>query len=186
MMCPKLSGEDNRMMTFGLVGWSGSGKTTLLTRILPELIGRGYSVSTMKHTHHRFDIDRPGKDSHEHRGAGATQVLITSSSRWALLTENRDDVEPEINDLIARMDPVDLVLIEGFKSYPHAKLEVYRPSVGKPNLAKDDDTIVAVATDEEVDVNGLPVLDLNDVPAIADFIERFCGLSPAVTAESGR
>lgn len=171
------------MMTFGLVGWSGSGKTTLLTKILPELIGRGYTVSTMKHTHHRFDIDRPGKDSHEHRVAGATQVLITSSSRWALLTENRDDIEPEIDELIQRMDPVDLVLIEGFKSYPHAKLEVYRPSVGKPNLADDDDSIVAVATDEKVAVNGLPVLDLNDVPAIADFIEEFCGLSRTTGTE---
>jgi len=158
------------MKIFGLVGWSGSGKTTLVASLVPELIGRGFRVSTMKHTHHNFDIDKKGKDSYEHRMAGATEVLITGASRWALLHENRDGPEPAIDDLLARMEDVDLVLIEGFKSHRHQKLEVYRPAVGKPLLSADDPTIVAVASDAHLDDVSLPVIDLEDIQAIADFI----------------
>ncbi len=164
------------MKIFGLVGWSGSGKTTLVAKLLPELIGRGYSVSTMKHTHHNFDIDRKGKDSYEHRVAGATEVLITGTKRWAMLHENRDAPEPGIEDLLARMENVDLVLIEGFKSHGHQKMEVHRPEVGKPLLCTDDPTIVAVASDAELKNVTLPVIDLEDVKAIADFIIGHTGL----------
>lgn len=165
------------MKIFGLVGWSGSGKTTLLVKLLPELIGRGLTVSTMKHTHHNVDIDRPGKDSYEHRRAGATEVLITGSRRWALLHENRDGQEPTIDDLLAQMSAVDLVLIEGFKAHRHHKLEVFRPAVGKPMLAADDPTIVAVASDAELGDIGRPVIALDDVGAVVDFIVGHCGLS---------
>ena len=161
---------------FGLVGWSGSGKTTLMKALLPDLIGRGYTVSTMKHTHHNFDIDKPGKDSYMHREAGAHEVLITGTKRWALLHENRDQPEPDIDTLLATMAPVDLVLIEGFKSHQHKKMEVYRPSVGKPLLAGDDPSIVAVASDEPLGDMPVPVLDLNDVAAVGDFVVGFCGL----------
>jgi len=164
------------MRIFGLVGWSGSGKTTLMRELLPELIGRGYRVSTMKHTHHNFDIDKPGKDSYMHREAGAHEVLITGAKRWAILHENRQTPEPSIDSLLARMEEVDLVLIEGFKSHPHSKMEVHRPAVGKELLAAEDETIVAVATDGELSWNGAPLIDLNDVPAVADFILDYVGL----------
>ena len=161
---------------FGVVGWSGSGKTTLMQALLPDLIGRGYMVSTMKHSHHSFDIDKPGKDSFLHRQAGAHEVLITGAKRWALLHENRDEPEPSIDSLLAKMAPVDLVLIEGFKSHPHMKLEVHRPSIGKPLLAADDRSIVAVASDEPIKGLSVPVLDLSNVHAIGGFIVGFCGL----------
>jgi len=164
-----------------MIGWSGSGKTTLIIQLIPELIGRGYSVSSMKHTHHNFDIDKPGKDSFEHRVAGAKQVLITGTKRWALLNENRDQEEPNIDELLLKMDSVDLVLIEGFKQHPHSKMEVFRTSVGKPLLAPEDPSVVAIATDEEVDGGDLPVIDLNDVGAVADFIIEFCGLEKRIT-----
>ncbi|MBC8339259.1 MAG: molybdopterin-guanine dinucleotide biosynthesis protein B [Rhodospirillales bacterium] len=174
------------MKIFGLVGWSGSGKTTLVSGLLPELIGRGLTVSTMKHTHHNFDIDKKGKDSFEHRMAGATEVLITGSSRWAILHENRDAPEPSIDDLLARMEDVDLVLIEGFKSHNHQKMEIYRPAVGKPLLAAEDQSIVAVASDAKAaDLPGLagrgvPLISLNDIKAIADFIIGHTGLESGV------
>jgi molybdopterin-guanine dinucleotide biosynthesis protein B len=161
---------------FGVVGWSGSGKTTLMIELLPDLIRRGFRVSTMKHTHHNFDIDKPGKDSFRHREAGAHEVLITGARRWALLHENRDDPEPHIDSLLANMAPVDLVLIEGFKSHSHKKLEVYRPSVGKEMIAAGDDSIVAVASDEPLPEIDVPVLDLNNVASIGDFVAGFCGL----------
>ena len=160
---------------FGLAGWSGSGKTTLMIKLLPALIEHGLTVSTMKHTHHRFDIDKPGKDSHSHRLAGASEVMVTSSSRWALMHELRDEPEPDIQHLLQRMSPVDLVVIEGFKSCRHPKIEVYRPSLGKPMLSINDDTVVAIATDEPVGVTDLPVLNLNDVAAIAGFILNCLG-----------
>ena len=170
---------------FGLVGWSGSGKTTLMTGLLPELIGRGLSVSTMKHTHHTFDMDRRGKDSYEHRAAGATEVLVTSSARWALLHELRDTPEPNIDELLGRMAPVDLVLIEGFKTYPHDKLEVFRSATGKSILCPDDPTIVAVASDDPLSGLAAPVLDLDDFPAIADFIIGHCGLEDRPSSQAG-
>ena len=165
------------MKIFGLAGWSGSGKTTLLVGLIPELTARGIRVSTIKHAHHRFDIDTPGKDSYEHRRAGATEVMVTSVDRWALMHENRGAGEPDVEALIARMTPVDLLLIEGFKSYPHEKLEVYRHANEKPLLAPDDDSIVAIACDGALADISLPVLDLNDIPSIADFIVSHCDLA---------
>ncbi len=164
------------MKIFGLVGWSGSGKTTLVAELVPELIGRGFSVSTMKHTHHNFDIDKKGKDSYLHRAAGATEVLITGAKRWAILHENREAPEPSIDDLLARMEDVDLVLIEGFKSHGHQKMEVHRPAVGKPLLSLDDPSIIAVATDADLDNVNVAVLDLEDIKAIGDFIVGHLGL----------
>jgi len=158
------------MKIFGLAGWSGSGKTTLLTRLIPDLIARGISVSTIKHAHHRFDIDTPGKDSYEHRKAGASEVMVTSVDRWALMHENRGKDEPDFGTLVSKMAPVDLLLIEGFKSYPHEKLEVYRASVGKNLLAPEDDSIVAIACDGALSDINRPVLNLGDIPRIADFV----------------
>jgi molybdopterin-guanine dinucleotide biosynthesis protein B len=154
---------------FGLAGWSGSGKTTLLAALIPELVGRGVTVSTIKHAHHEFDIDQPGKDSWRHRQAGAREVMVASSRRFALMHELRDAPEPSLDELVARMAPVDLLLVEGFKRDPHPKLEVHRPSVGKPFLYPDDPHIVAITSDETLTVP-LPLLPLGEVAAIADFI----------------
>ncbi len=164
------------MKIFGMVGWSGSGKTTLLKLLLPELIGRGFRVSTMKHTHHSVDLDQPGKDSYEHRMAGAEEVLITSSTRWALMHELRDSAEPDMDDLITRMTPVDLLLIEGFKHHRHDKMEISRGATGKPLICKDDSSIVAISSDQDHDDLGIPIIDLNDTAAIADFIIAHCRL----------
>ncbi len=164
------------MKIFGLAGWSGSGKTTLMVKLLPELIGRGLTVSTMKHTHHSFDIDKPGKDSYEHRAAGATEVMVTSSARWALLRELRGEPEPDMDAQITRMTPVDLLLIEGFKANRHPKMEVHRPAIGKPLLCVNDPTVVAVATDAPLNGVTVPVFDINDVFGIAEFIVAHCGL----------
>ena len=157
------------MRVFGLAGWSGSGKTTLLTKLIPEITGRGLTVSTVKHAHHEFDVDKPGKDSWLHRQAGASEVMVASSRRFALMHELHEAPEPSLDALIARMAPVDLLLVEGFKAHPHPKLEVHRPSVGKPFLYPDDPHIVAVASDEPLTVPR-PVLPLADAKAIADFI----------------
>lgn len=164
------------MRVFGIAGWSGSGKTTLLKGLIPTLIGRGLSVSSMKHAHHAFDIDVPGKDSYEHRAAGAREVMISSANRWALMHELKGDKEPGLDELISRMSPVDLLLVEGFKWEAHPKLEVHRPSVGKPLLQPGDRHIVAVASDTKLEGLGVPQLDLSDVAAIADFIMRRCNL----------
>ena len=168
------------MKLFGLAGWSGSGKTTLVMRLLPVLIGRGLTVSTVKHAHHSFDVDQPGKDSYEHRRAGACEVMVASANRWALMHEHRGGDEPPLDDLLARMTPVDLVIVEGFKAMVHPKLEIHRPSVGKTLLCTQDPHIVAIASDAPLAGVHLPVLDLDDVPAIADFIVDHCGLSRAV------
>ena len=165
------------MKVFGLVGWSGSGKTTLMTRLLPELIALGLRVSTMKHSHHGFDVDTPGKDSYRHREAGATEVMVASARRWALMHELRGDPEPDVEALIARMSPVDLLVIEGFKRHAHAKLEVFRPSLGKPLMAPDDPHVVAVASDGPIAGMAVPVLDLDDAPLIARFVAGHCGLA---------
>ncbi|MDP6926530.1 MAG: molybdopterin-guanine dinucleotide biosynthesis protein B [Rhodospirillales bacterium] len=164
------------MKIFGLAGWSGSGKTTLIVKLMPELVGRGFEVSTMKHAHHNFDIDEPGKDSYEHRVAGAKEVMISAANRWALMHELRGEEKPSVEELIGRMTPVDLLLVEGFKSHSHPKIEVHRPSVGKPLLQKDDKEIVAVASDEEIAGLPVPVLDINDSGTIADFIVKTCAL----------
>lgn len=161
---------------FGLVGWSGSGKTTLMTDLVPVLIGCGISVSTIKHTHHDIEIDKPGKDSYRHREAGATEVIITSPKRWALVHELRDVPEPDMGHLVQRMGPVDLILVEGFKSHSFPKLEVNRPVNGKPLLAAEDPTIVAIASDQSMADCKVPVLPLSDIGAIATFIIDYCGL----------
>jgi len=158
------------MKIMGLAGWSGSGKTTLVCKLIPELIRRGVTVSTIKHAHHTFDVDKPGKDSYEHRAAGASQVMVSSAHRWALMTEHRGAPEPVLKDLIAEMAPVDLLLVEGFKKDSHRKLEIYRASVGKPMLCREDPAIVGVASDEDLPSVSLPVIDLNDIAAVADFV----------------
>ena len=169
------------MKVFGLAGWSGSGKTTLAVKLIPELRARGLTVSSMKHAHHSFDIDRPGKDSYEHRLAGATEVLITSGERWALMRELRGQPEPRIDELLARMSPVDLVLVEGYKREPHDKIEVYRNHSRRPPLCREDPNIVAIASDRPdqpaLAETGLPQLPLDDVGAIADFIVTHCGFA---------
>src|SRR6266853_748523 len=157
------------MRIFGLAGWSGSGKTTLLAALIPELVARGLSVSTIKHAHHEFDIDQPGKDSWRHREAGGSEVMVASSRRWALMHELRGAPEPSLEDLVAKMSPADLLLVEGFKFHPHPKLEVHRPSIGKPLLYPDDPHIVAIASDEPF-AAPLPLLSLADPAAIAGFV----------------
>lgn len=158
------------MMLFGIAGWSGSGKTTLLARLIPALVARGITVSTIKHAHHSFDLDTPGKDSHTHRMAGATEVLVGSAARYALIHELRGAPEPTLDDLVARLSPVDLVLVEGFKRGRHRKLEVWRSVTGKPPLWPDDPAVVAVASDGPVPGCPLPVLDLDDAEAVAGFV----------------
>ena len=165
------------MKIFGLAGWSGSGKTTLLTRLIPNLTGRGISVSTIKHAHHRFDIDTPGKDSYEHRKAGASEVMVTSVDRWALMHENRGAPEASLEDLIGKLSPCDIVLVEGFKSEPHDKIEVHRKANGKPMLCTDDASVIALATDLAAPDVTIPVLPLDDIDAIAAFVLRHCGLA---------
>lgn len=157
------------MKVFGIAGYSGSGKTTLLEKLIPQLTGRGLSVSVIKHAHHGFDIDRPGKDSYRHREAGASEVLLSCHDRWALMRERRNEAEVTLAELLGRLAPCDLVLIEGFKQEPVPKLEVYRPENGKPPLFPERSDIVALATDAAIDTD-LPKLPLNDMAAIADFI----------------
>ena len=166
------------MRIFGLAGWSGSGKTTLMAALIPELVGRGVTVSTVKHAHHDFDVDKPGKDSWRHREAGAREVMVASSRRWALMHELRGAPEPGLDALVARMSAVDLVLVEGFKRHPHPKLEVCRPALGLPPLYPDDPHIVAIASDEEVPQAPLPRLPLDDPGGIARFILTHLGLAP--------
>ena len=174
------------MKIFGLAGWSGSGKTTLVVRLLPALVARGVSVSTLKHAHHAFDVDQPGKDSYEHRKAGASEVMVSSARRWALMHEHQGAGEATVEELVGRMTPVDLLLIEGFKAHEHDKLEVYRRAIGKPLLCLSDPRVVAVASDGPVPEARVPVLALDDAPGIADFILRRVGLAPAArTAKRG-
>ena len=155
----------------GLAGWSGSGKTTLITKVIPVLRGRGLKVATVKHAHHGFDLDRPGKDSWQHREAGASEVLVVSSRRWALIHELRDEPEPPLVELLGKLGPVDLVIIEGFKRLSHPKLEVYRRANGKPLLYPDDDCIVAIASDAPLPEAQLPVLGLDDTETIANVMQ---------------
>lgn len=157
------------MKVFGIAGYSGSGKTTLLEKLIPQITARGLKVSVIKHAHHGFDIDRPGKDSYRHREAGASEVLLSCNDRWALMHERREEGEVTLEELISHLSPCDLVLIEGFKQEPVPKLEVYRPENGKPPLFPERSDIVAVATDAEI-ATSLPKISLNDIGAIADFI----------------
>jgi molybdopterin-guanine dinucleotide biosynthesis protein B len=157
------------MKIIGIAGWSGAGKTTLLTRVIPHLTARGLRVSTIKHAHHAFDIDQPGKDSHTHRIAGATEVLVSSANRFALIHELRGAPELTLGALLEKLAPVELVLVEGFKREAHPKLEVFRAAVGKKPLYPDDPNIVAVASDGPVPAR-VPVVSLDDIEAVADVL----------------
>jgi len=159
------------MKVIGLAGWSGAGKTTLLTRAIPHLLGQGLRVSVIKHAHHKFDVDTPGKDSWRHREAGAEEVLVSSGARWALMHELRGDREPALPELLAKLSPVDLVLVEGYKTDPHRKIEVHRAANGKPLLFPNDPAIVGIASDVEV-ATSLPVVHLDDIPAVAAMMLR--------------
>ena len=163
------------MRLYGVVGWKNAGKTGLMERLVAEICARGFSVSTVKHAHHVFDVDQPGKDSHRHRIAGATEVLLASRKRFALMHELREEEEPSLDDLLAKLAPVDLVLIEGYKRDAHAKIEAFRGETGNPLIAENDPTIKAVASDMPLNLER-PVFDLNDTKAIADFILSEVGL----------
>ena len=162
------------MKILGLAGWSGSGKTTLLTTLIPAFLAHGVSVSTVKHAHHEFDVDKPGKDSWRHREAGATEVMVASSRRWALMHELREAPEPTLEELVAHMTPVDLLIVEGFKRHNHAKIEVHRPSLGKPLIYPDDPHVIAIASDEALAVP-IPLLSLGDAGGIAAFVADHFG-----------
>ncbi len=173
------------MRVIGLAGWSGSGKTTLLTKVIPRIAARGLKVSTLKHAHHAFDVDQPGKDSHTHRMAGATEVLVGSSRRWAQVHELRGEAEPGLDALLKRLSPVDLVLVEGYKRARHPKLEVYRAAVGKPLLQPDDPAIVAIASDQPLPAAPVPVVALDDVDTIVDILLRHAVPLDALLAHAG-
>jgi molybdopterin-guanine dinucleotide biosynthesis protein B len=170
------------MKVIGLAGWSGAGKTTLLTRAIPQLQQQGLRVSVIKHAHHAFDVDVPGKDSWKHREAGAVEVLVSSSQRWALMHELRGAEEPRLPELLAKMSRVDLVVIEGFKREPHRKIEVFRAANGKPFLFPDDPGVVGIATDTSVET-ALPSAHLDDIEAIAAMMLRSAVPVEAVLAK---
>ncbi|GLR88479.1 molybdopterin-guanine dinucleotide biosynthesis protein B [Bradyrhizobium iriomotense] len=159
------------MKIIGLAGWSGAGKTTLLTRLIPHFNAQGLRVSVIKHAHHQFDVDVPGKDSWRHREAGAAEVLVASEKRWALMHELRGAAEPRLPELLAKLSAVDLVVVEGFKREPHRKIEVHRAANAKPLLFPDDPGIVGIATDVAVETR-LPTVHLDDIPAVAALVLR--------------
>jgi len=162
---------------FGITGWKNSGKTTLTEKLVSELVRRGWTVSTVKHAHHDFDIDKPGADSFRHREAGATEVAIVSGRRWALMHELRGEDEPKLDDILARLTPCDIVLVEGYKREAHKKIEARRlEAKDRTPLSANDSNIVAIAADHAVEGETLPVFDLDDTKSIADFIERSTGL----------
>ncbi len=164
------------MKTFGFAGWSGSGKTTLIEQLIPRFVKRGLRVSLIKHAHHSFDVDQPGKDSYRHRQAGAAEILVTSSRRWVLMHELRGAAEPSFDEQLRRISPCDLLLVEGFKHAPIPKLEVWRAVTGEPLLHPNDPHIVAVASDQPIDAR-IPVLELNDPAAVERFIVDHLGLA---------
>lgn len=157
------------MKIYGVTGWKNAGKTTLMERLVQEFVARGVRVSTVKHAHHNTDVDQEGRDSYRHRSAGATEVMLASPKRWALMHELRDAPEPPLSELLQRLSPVDLVLIEGYKREPHPKIEAFRHENGKEPLAQKNETIRSIASNCEVETD-LPVLDLDDTKSIADFI----------------
>jgi len=163
---------------YGVTGWKNAGKTGLMERLVTEIVARGFTVSTVKHAHHTFDVDHPGKDSHRHRIAGASEVILSSRKRVAQMTELRGAAEPDLDSLLARLAPVDLVLVEGYKRDRHPKVEAHRAETGNRLIAPDDPTIRAVASDVPLDLDR-PVFDLNDTRAIADFILSQVGLAMA-------
>ena len=162
------------MKVYGVIGWKNSGKTSLMERLVAEITGRGFSVSTVKHVHHAVDLDQPGKDTFRHRQAGAREVLLASADRLAILVEHRGP-EPELPAVLARLAPIDLVLVEGYKRDAHLKVEVWREETGQPLIQPGDPLVRAVATDAALTLP-VPVLDLNDTGAVADFILREVGL----------
>jgi molybdopterin-guanine dinucleotide biosynthesis adapter protein len=161
------------MNIYGIIGWKNAGKTSLMERLVAHITARGLTVSTVKHVHHNVDLDKPGKDTFRHRAAGASEVVLASAHRFALLHEHRG-VEPDLAAILARLSPVDLVLVEGYKRDTHAKIEVFRDGEGRTLIQPDDLTVRAVATDAAINVT-VPVLDLNDTKAIADFVLREVG-----------
>jgi molybdopterin-guanine dinucleotide biosynthesis protein B len=165
-------GAEKDMKVIGLAGWSGAGKTTLVTRLIPYFGDKGLRVSVIKHAHHDFDVDVPGKDSWKHRQSGAAEVMVSSTRRWALMHELCGADEPKLPELLSKMSRVDLVLIEGFKRDPHRKIEIYRAANGKPLLFPDEPGIIGIATDTKLDTK-LPNVHLDDIPAVAAMIETF-------------
>ena len=163
------------MNVYGVVGWKNSGKTGLMERLVVEITGRGLTVSTIKHAHHKVDVDQPGTDSYRHRLAGAGEVILASAGRVAIMQELRGAEEPGLDALLARLLPVDVVLVEGFKREPHPKIEAHRSETGNPLIASNDDSVKAVAADVSLDLNR-PIFDLNDTAKIADFILKEIGL----------
>jgi molybdopterin-guanine dinucleotide biosynthesis adapter protein len=161
------------MRIIGLAGWSGSGKTTLITKAIPCLLARGVSVSTLKHAHHGFDLDQPGKDSFFHRAAGATEVVISSAKRFAILHELRGEPEWDLPELVAKISPVDLVLVEGYKRDPFPKVEVHRAATAKPLIHTEDPHVVAIAADVALPDVKLPVVGLDDIEAVADLLLKY-------------
>ncbi|MEC8233744.1 MAG: molybdopterin-guanine dinucleotide biosynthesis protein B [Pseudomonadota bacterium] len=164
------------MQKFGIAGWQNSGKTTLVKNLIPTFAKKGLTVSTIKHAHHNFDIDKPGKDSYEHRRAGAKEVLISSKHRWALIHEKGDKNEPNLHELLSKLKPVDLVLIEGFKKENHSKLEVHRGKLGKELICQTDPKICMVVSDIKLSGLDIPVFDISDYTAISEFIIEFLKL----------
>lgn len=163
------------MKVFGVTGWKNAGKTGLMERLVTEFTARGFTVSTVKHAHHSFDVDQPGRDSYRHRKAGAQEVLLASGQRFALMHELQGAAEPALADLLAKLSPVDLVLVEGYKREPHPKIEAFRAEAGHDLIAPGDARIVAVASDVPMDLDR-PVFDLNDTVSIADFVQAEVGL----------
>src|SRR6185437_11043633 len=160
----------NGACVLGIAGWSGAGKTTLITKLIPCLAARGIRIATIKHAHHAFDVDQPGKDSYEHRKAGAFEVIVSSARRWVQMHEVGEGTEATLPELLRRLSPCDLVLVEGFKMERHPKLEVYRAEVGKTPLHPEDRRIVAIASDQAFPGAGIPVVDINDIAAVADMV----------------
>jgi len=154
----------------GIAGWSGSGKTTLITKLIPLLSQRGIRVATLKHAHHAFDVDQPGKDSYEHRKSGACEVIVSSARRWVQMHEVGSGTEATLPELLRRLSPCDLVLVEGFKTERHPKMEVFRSAVGKAPLHPADSRIVAIASDQQFPGSGLQVVDINDIAAVAEMV----------------
>jgi len=180
----------NGARVLGVAGWSGSGKTHLLTRIIPLLVARGLRIATLKHAHHSFDVDQPGKDSYAHRAAGASEVIVSSARRWVHLHELGAEPEATLPQLLRRLSPCDLVLVEGFKTQPHPKLEVFRQALGMDPLHPRDDRIVAVAADRTFPVARVPVVNLNDSAAVADIVcaraEPLAAVLAALEGQAGR
>ena len=165
------------MKVFGVTGWKNSGKTGLVERLVGEFISRGLTVSTVKHAHHTFDVDHPGRDSYRHRAAGAKEVLLVSKNRWAIMHELRDEDEPELSEILKKVEKVDLVIIEGFKRDRHPKIEAFREETGTSAIAREDESIVSVAADISLTDLKIPVFDLNNTSEIADFISGFLDLN---------